>query len=231
MSSCKGCLETRRPLRSHNCRWQLCVCWVLTRTSQRLDLRLWPHHPRRNQGGPFSKNVTNTIRMFRQKARDEKKEQTWFAPSFSSGAPGKIRTCDLLIRSQALYPTELRARREVAFYVHVPLSSSSFRKLFRPGPLARNFTTFPLTRGKCPLFDFLSHAPMRFNQGQTNARYARNNHPGREGRPRRGHRRGRPGHPWAGHRHQARCAQGPASVPGQDHLRLCRVHGRCVHPV
>jgi hypothetical protein len=26
-----------------------------------------------------------------------------------SGAPGKTRTCDLLIRSQTLYPTELRA--------------------------------------------------------------------------------------------------------------------------
>jgi hypothetical protein len=26
------------------------------------------------------------------------------------GAPGMIRTCDLLVRSQTLYPTELRAR-------------------------------------------------------------------------------------------------------------------------
>jgi hypothetical protein len=28
------------------------------------------------------------------------------------GAPGEIRTPDLLVRSQALYPTELRARIE-----------------------------------------------------------------------------------------------------------------------
>ena len=28
-----------------------------------------------------------------------------------TGAPGRIRTCDLLIRSQTLYPTELRALR------------------------------------------------------------------------------------------------------------------------
>ncbi len=28
------------------------------------------------------------------------------------GAPGEIRTPDLLVRSQALYPTELRAQRE-----------------------------------------------------------------------------------------------------------------------
>ena len=34
-----------------------------------------------------------------------------FAPLLPNGAPGMIRTCDLLIRSQALYPTELRARR------------------------------------------------------------------------------------------------------------------------
>ena len=37
-----------------------------------------------------------------------------------------IRTCDLLIRSQALYPTELRARREVGFYGDEARSSSSF---------------------------------------------------------------------------------------------------------
>src|SRR5579871_1715313 len=28
-----------------------------------------------------------------------------------NGAPGMTRTCDLLVRSQTLYPTELRARR------------------------------------------------------------------------------------------------------------------------
>src|SRR4030095_4024672 len=31
-----------------------------------------------------------------------------------NGAPGKTRTCDLLIRSQTLYPTELRARKDLA---------------------------------------------------------------------------------------------------------------------
>jgi hypothetical protein len=34
----------------------------------------------------------------------------------SSGAPGMTRTCDLLVRSQTLYPTELGAR-EVAVVV------------------------------------------------------------------------------------------------------------------
>ena len=31
-----------------------------------------------------------------------------------NGAPGMTRTCDLLVRSQTLYPTELRARHGVA---------------------------------------------------------------------------------------------------------------------
>ena len=30
-----------------------------------------------------------------------------------NGAPGEIRTPDLLVRSQALYPTELRAQRQI----------------------------------------------------------------------------------------------------------------------
>ncbi len=32
------------------------------------------------------------------------------------GAPGMIRTCDLLVRSQTLYPTELRAR-DISQYI------------------------------------------------------------------------------------------------------------------
>jgi hypothetical protein len=32
------------------------------------------------------------------------------------GAPGEIRTPDLLVRSQALYPTELRARKGREYY-------------------------------------------------------------------------------------------------------------------
>jgi hypothetical protein len=35
------------------------------------------------------------------------------ANSLICGAPGMTRTCDLLVRSQTLYPTELRALREV----------------------------------------------------------------------------------------------------------------------
>ncbi len=32
--------------------------------------------------------------------------------AFIFGAPGTIRTCDLLVRSQVLYPAELRALRK-----------------------------------------------------------------------------------------------------------------------
>lgn len=37
--------------------------------------------------------------------------QTFFL--FAYGAPGMIRTCDPLVRSQVLYPAELRALKEV----------------------------------------------------------------------------------------------------------------------
>ena len=40
--------------------------------------------------------------------------------SISSGAPGQIRTADLLVRSQTLYPTELRARDH---YYNNPLAT------------------------------------------------------------------------------------------------------------
>jgi hypothetical protein len=38
------------------------------------------------------------------------KGQPFGPPSIEVNAPGKTRTCDLLIRSQTLYPTELRVR-------------------------------------------------------------------------------------------------------------------------
>jgi hypothetical protein len=38
--------------------------------------------------------------------------------SAKAGAPGRIRTCDLLIRSQALYPTELQAQFQQYDYLY-----------------------------------------------------------------------------------------------------------------
>ena len=37
------------------------------------------------------------------------------AKSFRFGTPGRIRTCDLLLRRQPLYPSELQAHAEEKF--------------------------------------------------------------------------------------------------------------------
>ena len=52
--------------------------------------RIYQHGPNKQNGQPLAaaRNVFDPI-----------------------GAPGMIRTCDPLIRSQVLYPTELRVRR------------------------------------------------------------------------------------------------------------------------
>ncbi len=42
------------------------------------------------------------------------------------GAPGMTRTCDLLVRSQTLYPTELRARDH---YYNSRVFDSAYRML------------------------------------------------------------------------------------------------------
>jgi multidrug transporter EmrE-like cation transporter len=52
------------------------------------------------------------------------------------GAPGEIRTPDLLVRSQALYPTELRARFKGIFNKISGLRNNNFR--MRPGHATRN---------------------------------------------------------------------------------------------
>src|SRR5262249_21699492 len=43
--------------------------------------------------------------------RDSERESKYLAVCELVGAPGEIRTPDLMVRSHALYPTELRARR------------------------------------------------------------------------------------------------------------------------
>src|SRR5690606_5308260 len=45
-----------------------------------------------------------------------------------TGAPGRIRTSDLLVRSQTLYPTELRAREGGAFYGGVDFRARRMRR-------------------------------------------------------------------------------------------------------
>ena len=46
----------------------------------------------------------------RDEKEKEKAERVSCPVPLDGDAPGKIRTCDFLIRSQALYPTELRVR-------------------------------------------------------------------------------------------------------------------------
>lgn len=68
-----------------------------------------------------------------------------------SGAPDRIRTCDLLIRSQTLYPTELRAQNVLAEgegfepseggKAFNRLAGGSFRPLKHPSIHKTNCTT------------------------------------------------------------------------------------------
>ena len=56
----------------------------------------------------------------------------------SIGAPGKTRTCDLLIRSQTLYPTELRARDKTLLLYRRPYDSATLN-FITPG-ITSNYT-------------------------------------------------------------------------------------------
>jgi hypothetical protein len=60
-----------------------------------------------------------------------------FSSKESNGAPGEIRTPGLLVRSQALYPTELRARKGREYY-HIN-QRAPFRRDLPPGPPWRAF--------------------------------------------------------------------------------------------
>ena len=49
--------------------------------------------------------LDSAYNAFLKQKRTSKRKSSDF-----NGGPGRIRTCDLLIRSQTLYPTELRSR-------------------------------------------------------------------------------------------------------------------------
>lgn len=64
-----------------------------------------------------------------------------FGSSF--GAPGRARTCDLLIRSQTLYPTELRVPEERVNGKLCMVKSKSWRRAFIPFTIDHSpFTCF-----------------------------------------------------------------------------------------
>jgi hypothetical protein len=59
-----------------------------------------------------------------------------------SGAPGGIRTPDLLVRSQTLYPTELRARRfSCPVFKSLQQGWISFNFRFRPWNQVTDFSS------------------------------------------------------------------------------------------
>jgi hypothetical protein len=105
--------------------------------------------PPSKPGRPLSKNVDKKLSLFTRKARKRKKGVNHVYSFDSLGAPGMIRTCDLLIRSQALYPTELRARREVGFYGDEARSSSSFFHNLESFFLRPGIPAVPAIPGPC----------------------------------------------------------------------------------
>lgn len=71
------------------------------------------HHAACRYGSPLCRRVMlgKSLRNLRSSNpwRYTKKKRTACGDALLFGAPGGIRTLDLLVRSQALYPTELRA--------------------------------------------------------------------------------------------------------------------------
>ena len=53
--------------------------------------------------------------FFRSKCTKHKKRGPQWTPFFMFGAPDTIRTCDPLVRSQVLYPAELRVHVSLPF--------------------------------------------------------------------------------------------------------------------
>jgi hypothetical protein len=67
--------------------------------------------PTRPLRRPFSETISGSNRLITRHGSSGKKEKPRFCRK-KIGALGRTRTCDLLIRSQTLYPAELRAHRE-----------------------------------------------------------------------------------------------------------------------
>ena len=61
---------------------------------------------------------------------------------------GGVRTCDLFLRREALYPAELR-ERETKLY-HRRRSAGNYRHMLDPDGLERPFTLFTLNSGNSP---------------------------------------------------------------------------------
>ena len=74
---------------------------------------LWPHNffapvPQKSRGKILSNGITTTSFADRLYGSFKTQKEP-FGPFYFYGAPGEIRTPDHLVRSQVLYPAELRA--------------------------------------------------------------------------------------------------------------------------
>jgi hypothetical protein len=69
---------------------------------------------RTGDGVQFGTHVTIILTLERRRPRTTDSTTADFPGE--NGAPCKTRTCDLLVRSQTLYPTELRARHPLPEY-------------------------------------------------------------------------------------------------------------------
>ena len=79
------------------------------------------------------------------------------------GAPGRIRTSDRLVRSQVLYPTELRAHIPISLLSMISLSDVKifykYRKFGCNGPSYTTKKQNPLENiAKCTFYDDAHHA-------------------------------------------------------------------------
>ena len=82
---------------------------------------------------------------------DIKKQADRSLPVLANGAPGEIRTPDRLVRSQVLYPAELRARKFAVFTIWSPVRhrivSSIMAEKEGFEPSMRLQTPYSLSRG------------------------------------------------------------------------------------
>src|ERR1700720_1965848 len=95
--------------------------------------------PRSLRSGPHMMNVAPVRRGALARTAAEMVQRT--NPVWKFGAPGEIRTPGLLVRSQALYPTELRARYgktgpaggRASYHTRENLRTGA-RRVRKPGP-------------------------------------------------------------------------------------------------
>ena len=86
--------------------------------------------PQLPQKKPKHGTISSKTKQYLEKQKNKKQPPTARSLSAVCGAPNRIRTCGLLIRSQTLYPAELwvlvRLERKLLYQDCVPLSTLFF---------------------------------------------------------------------------------------------------------